>query len=65
MRIPKSAKSKTINFGALLVVAGWMQAELHVFTQHLTPEHQGMLTSLVGLVVILLRYVTDGPVSDK
>ena len=65
MRIPKSAKSKTINFGALLVVAGWMQAELHVFTAHLTPEHQGMLTSLVGLVVILLRYVTDGPVSDK
>lgn len=65
MRVPKPARSKTINLGLLLVIAGWAQAELHVFTAHLTPSEQGALTSFVGLLVVVLRFLTTGPVSEK
>jgi len=63
--VPKPLRSKTINLGLLLAFAGWLQADMQVFTAHLTPEQQGYVTSLVGLVVILLRFLTTAPVSDK
>ena len=63
--IPKPLRSKTINFGLLLAIAGWLQADMHVFTAHLSPEQQGYLTSFVGLVVILLRFLTTASVAEK
>ena len=63
--IPKPLRSKTINFGLLLAIAGWLQADMHVFTAYLSPEQQGYLTSFVGLVVILLRFLTTASVAEK
>lgn len=59
----KSIKSKTINFGLLLAIAGAVQLNLPAL--QLTPETQGWATMVVGIVVVVLRYLTTKPVSQK
>lgn len=63
--VKKSAKSKTINLGLWLAVAGFMQTQTEFFATFLTPQQQGLVTMLVGLAVVVLRFKTTVPVSEK
>ena len=59
----KPLKSKTINFGLLLAIAGVVQVNLPAL--QLDPATQGWATMVVGVVVVVLRFLTTKPVSEK
>lgn len=59
----KSLKSKTINFGLLLAIAGAVQLNLPAL--QLDPTTQGWATMVVGVIVVALRFVTTKPVNEK
>lgn len=63
--VVKSAKSKTINLGLWLTIAGFLQTQTEFFAMYLTPQQQGLVTMLVGLAVVILRFKTTVPVSEK
>lgn len=56
-------RSKTVNFGLLLAIAGVVQVNLPAL--QLDPKVQGWLTMGVGIVVVILRSVTNKPLSEK
>jgi len=58
-------KSKTVNFGLLLTILGGVQLYLPQLQALLTPTDYGVLTTVVGITVIVLRTVTSQPLSDK
>lgn len=60
-------QSRTLDFGLLLVLMGGVQASLPALLGpfNVPPEVTGAVTSLIGLVVIYLRYKTNGPVGVK
>lgn len=59
----KFLKSKTINFGLLLAIAGVIQANLALL--QLDPQTYGWATMGIGIIVVVLRFLTDKPVSEK
>lgn len=59
----KPLKSKTINFGLLLAIAGAVQVNLP--SLQLDPATQGVATMVVGVIVVVLRFLTTKPVSEK
>ena len=59
----KSLKSKTIDFGLLLVIGGAIQLNLPAL--QLDPKIQGWATMVVGIIVVILRYLTTKPVNEK
>lgn len=61
----KAAKSKTVHLGLWLAVAGFMQTQTEFFSMFLTPQQQGFVTMAVGLAVVVLRFYTTVPVSEK
>lgn len=63
--VKKSAKSKTIHLGLWLAVAGFLQTQTEFYELYLSPQAQGLVTMLVGLAVVVLRYLTTVPVSEK
>lgn len=60
----KGPKSKTVIFGALLILAGALQANLPELAS-LLGDHYATFTSVVGGVVIALRIITKLPLGDK
>lgn len=54
---------KTIIFSLLLTVFGALEA--FDFTSFLSADNAGIVTTVVGAIVALLRYVTKTPVFDK
>ena len=58
-------KSKTMYFGSALIVLGGLQSFLPSLEGFIKPELYGQLVSAIGLVVMLLRTVTNQPLSDK
>jgi len=54
-------KSKTILFGLLLAIASVAQ----IFVPFLPPEYVGPVGAGVGAAVILLRFLTTVPLSEK
>jgi hypothetical protein len=60
----RGPKSKTVVFGALLILAGALQANLPEFASFLG-DHYSAFTSVVGGVVIVLRILTKLPLGDK
>lgn len=54
----KCLKSLTINFGLLLQVAGAVQ----IYAEDMGDPK---LTMITGVIVILLRFKTNKPISDK
>lgn len=62
-------RSWTVNWGALLVMAGYFQDNLGmampVIKQYIPDDKVGAFVMLVGLVVIGLRFKTTQPVADK
>ena len=54
---------KTITFALLLTIFGAL--ETFDFTSFLSAENAGIVTTVVGAVVALLRYVTKAPIFNK
>ena len=59
--------SRTIDLGAMLVLLGGFQAALPALLGpfQISPEITGAATSLIGLVVIYLRFKTTTAVGEK
>lgn len=60
----KAAKSKTMLFATLLTVFGAIEASLGMF-QDILGQHYGIVVSVIGVIVGLLRMVTTDPLSKK
>ena len=60
-------KSRTLDFGALLVILGAVQVSLPALLGpfNISTEATGAGTALIGLIVVILRAVTKGPVGEK
>lgn len=62
-------RSRTMRFGASLVVAGQVLAQLHAhlpeIQQYLTAETYGWVTSGIGIAIWVLRAVTDLPIWER
>jgi len=60
-------KSRTVDFGALLVILGALQVSLPAILGpfNISPEATGAATALIGLIVVILRTVTNGPIGEK
>lgn len=61
MNFLQALKSRTVLFGLLLSVASALQ----MFVPFLPPEYVGPVGAGIGAVVILLRFLTTVPVSEK
>lgn len=56
-----AAKSRTMGFGGLLVLAGLLEQNGDVITSLVPDQYDGLAISLVGVVVWGLRFVTTTP----
>lgn len=54
-------RSKTLVFGLLLTIASAVQ----VFVPFLPQEYVGIAGSIIGAIIIILRFVTSVPLSEK
>lgn len=54
-------KSKTVLFGLLLTLASAVQ----LFIPFLPPEYTGLVGAGIGAAVIVLRFLTTLPLSEK
>lgn len=59
----KFLKSKTINFGLWLAIAGVVQANLE-FLQ-LSPRAHGLAMMAIGIIIVVLRFKTAVPLNEK
>jgi len=57
----QALKSRTVLFGLLLAIASMIQ----LFLPYLPPEYVGPVGAGIGAAVILLRFLTTVPLSDK
>lgn len=64
-KIKGASRSKTIWLGLGLSVMGVIQVNLEVFNTFLTPTQQGLVTIGVGIVVVVLRWVTTEGLEAK
>lgn len=58
-------KSKTVWLGLGLAVFGYLQAQDHLIKEFLDPQTAGWVNMGFGLVVIVLRFATTVPLSQK
>jgi hypothetical protein len=58
-------KSRTMNFGSLLVLAGLLEQHGDAITALVPDQYDGLAISAIGIVVCGLRFVTTGPLLDK
>lgn len=63
--IKKMFKSWTINYGLLLVIAGSLQQNFDYLKSMVGEKNYGLLFVLVGILVVVLRFKTTTPVSEK
>lgn len=54
---------KTFIFGLLLAIGGAL--ETFDFTSYLSADNAGLVTAIIGGIVMLLRYVTKTPMFNK
>lgn len=68
-KLRRAWKSWTVNWGALLMVAGYFQDNigqvLPLIKKYVPDENVGGLLMVVGLVVVLLRIKTTKPLGDR
>ncbi len=63
--VVKGWKSKTVLFGFLLSMLGALQMWLPNLQAILTPEIYATATTVIGFIVIVLRYLTTNSLLDK
>lgn len=59
--IKAALKSRTMNFGSLLVLAGALEQNTDIITKLVPDQYDGLAISLIGVVVWGLRFVTTQP----
>lgn len=57
----QALKSRTVLFGLLLAVASAVQ----VFVPFLPPQYVGIVGAAVSAAIIVLRFLTTMPISEK
>lgn len=58
-------RSKTLNFGAIVMIAGAAQANLSALHGVISPTAYGWATFAIGVGIVALRAVTNEPLSGK
>ncbi len=58
-------RSKTLIFAFLLSVLGTIQMSLGVFTPYMSPERYGLFSFVIGIAVVILRFITNTSLNDK
>lgn len=58
-------KSKTINFGHFLIVAGLLEHNSDFISQLFPAEYSGLGLALIGVTVQALRLVTTKAIAEK
>lgn len=61
----KILKSKTIIFGLFITALGAFQTYLPNLQALFDPVTYGVLTAVVGILVIVLRFLTSTSISEK
>lgn len=64
-KITKYLKSKTVWFGSLLVTLGAIQTYLPQIQTLISADTYSIATAAIGVIVIVLRSVTNTSISDK
>ena len=59
----KCYKSKTMWFSVALVVFGSLYDNLPVLQSVIDPKYYGIILTVIGVIVALLRYVTKEPIN--
>lgn len=59
----KCYKSKTMWFSVALVVFGALLDNLPMLQAIIDPKYYGIIFTIVGVIVALLRYVTKEPIN--
>lgn len=60
-----AVKSKTIWLGLALAIFGYLQTQTEIIGNYLSPEQTGLVNMGFGLAVIVLRFLTTMPLSEK
>ena len=60
-----SLKSKTQWFGLVLIVLGALQQNMDTVTAVIGEGNVGVFTSVVGSIVMFLRFITTKPLNEK
>ena len=59
----KCYKSKTMWFSVALVVFGSLYDNLPVLQSVIDPKYYGIILTVIGVIVALLRYITKDPIN--
>lgn len=59
----KCYKSKTMWFSVALVVFGALMDNLPMLQNIIDPKYYGIIVTVIGVIVALLRYVTKEPIN--
>lgn len=66
LRAKRAWKSWTVNYGLLLVVLGELQRQTDYMASIITnPRYFGVVMSLIGVLVVGLRFKTAKSLEDK
>lgn len=60
-----SLKSKTMWLGFAVSAMGYVQTNIDVISQFIPQKYIGLVTVMLGLLIMAARYVTDESLSDK
>lgn len=64
-KIKQILKSKTVLFGLLVAVLGGIQTLLPELKEIMDPMLYGLSTFIIGLTIIVLRFITTQPLDEK
>ena len=63
--IQGALRSRLVRLGAAMILAGLVQVATHYYGEFLSPDVQGLITSIVGAVIIWLRAGTKQALEDR
>lgn len=64
--IKQAAKSWTIRFGSATAILGLLEAfDITKFAQYIPDQYEPLIVSVIGTIVVLLRYKTTTSVDKK
>lgn len=66
LRLKRAWKSWTVNYGLLLVIFGELQRQENYLSYYITDTKQfGAIMTVIGLLVVLLRFKTAKGLENK
>ena len=63
--IQGALRSRLVRLGAAMILAGLVQVSTNYYGEFLSPDVQGLITSIVGVVIIWLRAGTTQALEDR